>query len=691
MKNIGFVLLMLVLFSSSSFATEGMWTLDNLPKAHLKSSYNFEPNQKWIDHAQRSAVRLAGGCSGSFISPDGLVMTNHHCARGCIDQLSNAKDNYIEKGFLAENKAAEKKCPAFEVNRLDAIIDVTANVQTATAGLDGEAFSKKQKAVSSKMEADCVGKDSANTRCDLVKLYQGGRYALYKYRRYQDVRLVWAPEVSIAFFGGDPDNFNFPRYNLDGSFLRVYDNGKPLKVKDYFPFSSNGAAENELVMTLGHPGTTQRLLTVSQLERVRDIDMIPRLWYASELRGVLTQFGADNEERRRIAQDDLFGIENSIKARKGMTQTLLDNKFMAMKRLQEAELREFVDADADRKAKYGQAWDEIAKAQEKYKHLAIPHSFFEGGRALSSTHFYNARTLVRAAAERQKPNTERLREYTESALPFLQANLFSEAPIYSDLEKLTIAFGLSKTREWMGVDHPQVKALLGKESPEAMAARLVDQTKLADIAVRKALWDGGQKAIDASTDPFIVVAKAIDAYSREIRERMENEVEAIETKNAERIAQVRFEKFGTSVYPDATFSLRLSDGVVRGWQNGEDNVPAFSIIDNTFDRATGSFPFALPQSWIDNRNNLNPKQAFNFVSTNDIIGGNSGSPIINRNAEVVGLVFDGNIHSLGGAYWFDEKLNRTVSVHSGAILESLKKVYRAQNLVNEIESAMKRK
>jgi hypothetical protein len=681
-----------VIFSASTVveATEGMWTLDNLPKAHLKSTYNFEPNQQWVESAQRSALRLASGCSASFISASGLVMTNHHCARECIDQLSSATKNYVRDGFVAKTKTDELKCPSQEVNRLDKVVDVTDIIKAATEGVSGEAFSKQQKAAKSKVESECVGKHAATIRCDVVELYHGGRYALYRYARFQDVRLVWAPEEQIAFFGGDPDNFNFPRFDLDASFFRVYENGKPLKVRDYFPFSKDGAKENELVMTLGHPGSTQRSLTIAQLERLRDVDMIPRLFVASELRGVINQYASQGEEQRRVSRDDLFGIENSLKARKGMLLALLDPSVMDAKRQFENDLRNFVAANPVRLSKYGKAWDEIAAAQKIHKAIATPMNYFEGARAFSADYFYYARTLVRAAAERTKPNAERLREFTESALPSVEQELMGDSPVYPDFETVTLTFSLEKMREILGADNPKVHEVLGQEAPDAMAKRLIKATTLGDVAVRKALWEGGQKAIDASGDPFILLAIKVDAYSRELRLKYEAEVSAVENKNAELIAAAMFEKYGTSVYPDATFTLRLSDGVVKGWEYLGDKVAAFSDINGAFNRHTGAFPFDLPPSWLASKKQLNGNQAFNFVSTNDIIGGNSGSPIINRNAEIVGLVFDGNIHSLGGAYWFDESLNRTVSVHSGAILEALKNVYKAEHLVKEIESARKR-
>jgi len=671
---------------TSAQAAEGMWTLDKLPLKKMQAQYGFAPDEAWTRHAQRSALRLAGGCSGSFISPDGLVMTNHHCVRECVQQLSTKQKNFVADGFYAKEQKDEVMCPTIELNRLDDISDVTARVKQATAGMSGADFSKAQKAEQSKIEAECVGDDKARTRCDVVELYHGGVYDLYKYHRFQDARLVFAPDEAIAFFGGDPDNFNFPRYDLDIGLLRAYEDGKPAKVADYFPFSKNGAEAGEMTMVLGHPGSTQRQLTIAQLDRYRDLDLIPRLLLGSETRGVLNQYASENAEAARISEDDRFGVENSLKALKGQLGALLDPAVFNFKRAQETELRDFVNSNPTRKKKYGKAWDEIAQAQVAYATFETPYKFIERGNGFSSDYFRFARWLVRGAAERSKPNGDRLREYTESALPTLTQRLFSDAPVYPALEKVTLAFSLTKLREYLGADDPFVHEVLAKESPDAMAKRLVDNTKLGDPAVRKALWDGGQAAIDASTDPFILLAKQVDPRARELRKRYENEVEAIEKKNAELLAQARFEKYGTSVYPDATFTLRLSYGEVKGWDEKGAPVLPFTQIAGAFERATGFDPFKLPDSWLAARDRLNGEQRFDFVTTNDIIGGNSGSPMINKKAEVVGLIFDGNIHSLGGAFWYDEKLNRAVAVHSGAILEALRKVYGASRIADEIEA-----
>ncbi len=687
-----FALVLMAISSASAFAAEGMWTPDNLPKAEIQQQFGFTPDAKWAEHVQKAALRLAGGCSGSFVSPNGLVLTNHHCVNSCVQQLSSADKDYIKSGFLAKDEKDEVKCPEIELNRLDQITDVTARVQQATAGKSGEAYSKAERAIKSAIEKECAGNESETTRCDVVTLYHGGVYSLYRYHRYQDVRLAFAPELEAAFFGGDPDNFNFPRYDLDMGLLRAYENGKPVRPKDYFPFSKNGAGEGEMTVIVGNPGGTDRQLTVSQLELARDDQVISYLLFLAERRGLLTQFRNESAEHWRIAQSDLFGTENSYKVLRGRLSALQDPAVFDLKRAQEKELRDFVDADPARKQKYGEAWDEIAKAVAVERNIDDRHSYIESARGFYSRYFGYARTLVRGAAERSKPDAERLREYTDARLPGLTQNLFSTAPIYPDYEKVKLGWSLTKLREILGTDDAFVKKVLGKESPDDLAKRLVDGSKLGDPAVRKALWEGGADAIAKSDDPFIMLARSVDGDARAIRARYENDVESVVDKNSELIAAARFEKYGTSVYPDATFTQRFSFGKVEGWDEKGVPVKPFTTIGGAFEHATGSYPFALPQSWLDAKaaGHLNLDQRYDFVSTNDIIGGNSGSPVVNRNAEVVGLVFDGNIHSLGGNYWYDARLNRAVSVHSGAIMEALRNVYHADALVKELEAARKR-
>jgi len=669
---------------SSSFAAEGMWTLDNLPREQMQARYGFNPTPQWVEKVMRASARLAGGCSGSFISPDGLVMTNHHCAMGCLQQLSTPDNDRVSKGFLARERAAELRCPTMEINRLESITDVTDKMQAATAGKQGAAFQAADDAMRAQLTRECRGADAETSRCDMVTLYRGGRYQLYKYHRYGDVRLAWAPEESIAAFGGDPDNFNFPRYNLDATFVRIYENGKPAKVAEYFRFKAAGAELGELTLVTGHPGQTQRLLTVAQLEAARDNMALVAMPGISEFRGVLLQYARQGPEPKRLAMGALEGLENALKVTQGQLEALMEPTLLANKRKAEAELRAFVRARPELQARVGDPWADIERALQARRNLGTEMSMLEDGRAIGTQYFQYARTLVRGAAERSKPNGERLREFTDNALLPTEQRLRSPAPIYPEFEKVRLVWSLNRMRSVLGPDAPLVKQVLGKQSPEQVAAALIDGTQLGKAEERMRLWNGGQSAIEASSDPFIRLALALDPQARALRKRMEAEVQAVEREAAQRVAVASFAQTGPNTYPDATFSLRLSYGEVRGWEEKGKAVPAFTDFAGLYDRVTGEEPFALPESWKAAQSKLKPTQRFNFVSTNDIIGGNSGSPVINRNAEIVGLAFDGNSASHGGAYYFDERVNRTVSVHAGAILESLRVVYQAEALLNEL-------
>lgn len=681
------LLVALMLVAGVVSADEGMWTFNGFPSHKVKEKYGFEPSRQWLEHARLASARLAGGCSGSFVSERGLVMTNHHCARSCIKELSAKNRDYIQNGFYARTLEAEPKCPAVEVNRLLEISDVTERVHRATQGLEGARFHAAQKAAMARIEKECARGD--DLRCDVVMLYQGGQFHLYRYRRFQDVRLVFAPEHAIAFFGGDPDNFEFPRYDLDLAFLRVYDDGKPARIDRFFKWSAGGARSGELVFVSGNPGKTSRLDTLAELEYHRDYSLPERIAFLAELRGMLVEFQRRGSEHTRISNNVRFGVENSLKALNGRRLALVDEKLFAKKAAEERALREKVDADPNRSRAYGHAWSRIARAVDEKKAIRRELGVLEHDAGLKADLFFIARGLLRSGQELPKPNEERLREYSDAKLPSLRQHLFSSAPIYPDLEVALLTFWLVKVREHLGPDHPVVKDLLGKRSPEAVAASAVRGSKLGDLALRKRLWAGGAAAVAASQDSMLALVRTLDPHARAIRKRDEDEIEAAIHKNKELIARARFEIFGTSLYPDATFSPRLSYGVVAGYQVENRSVEPMTFMGGTWERATGEDPFDLPPSWKKARARVDPRLPMNFVSTNDIIGGNSGSPVVNKDLEIVGLVFDGNIHSLGGEYGFDESVNRTVSVHSEAILESLDKVYGARRILEEIRPATK--
>jgi hypothetical protein len=665
-------------------ADEGMWTFNNFPFDTVERAYGFRPDQAWLDHLRLSSLRLARGCSASFVSPQGLVQTNHHCASSCIEQLSTAATDYIANGFYAKEAANEIKCPDVEANQLTSIADVTARISRATAGKNGEAFAEAKKAESTAIEKECAGND-VTIRCDVVELYRGGIHNLYKYRRYQDVRLVFAPEKAIAFFGGDPDNFEFPRYDLDVAYLRVYVGGAPLDTRaNYLRYAAQDAQPGDLTFTSGHPGSTNRLITLAHLEFWRDVILPSAIFRNSELRGILTEFSARDPEQARIAAGALFGLENGLKAQKGKFAALLDPAMIKARAQSEQELRDRIEADPQLRAEYAGAWDQIRAALDRLRAMRDRYIFTENDRSFRSKLFSHALSLVRHATEKKKPDEKRLREYTDARFPELRQSIASTAPIYPDLEKLMLTFWLAKMRETLGPDDALVKKVLGRKSPSALASELVDGSTLASVDVRNGLLDADEAAIAASTDSMLAFARALDPDFRAARKDYEDNVEAPLSRFAGQIANARFKVYGASSYPDATFTLRISFGSVKGYRIGARDIEPITTIGGAFDRATGSDPFRLPDKWIAAQPTLNHRQPFNFATTNDIIGGNSGSPVVNKAQEVVGLIFDGNIQSLGGDFGYDPAVNRAVAVNVGALREALSKIYRADRLVEEL-------
>jgi hypothetical protein len=678
------------LISASAPADEGMWTFDNFPKAAVREKHGVDITDAWLQRIQRATTRHESGCTGSFVSPDGLVLTNHHCVMECLADLSGPQQDYIENGFNAITRNDERKCPTEILSVLIDIENITDKVNAATAGMPTAQANEARKRELSRLEAACTEASKKNRAtgplaCESVTLYQGGQYFLYKYKRYDDVRMVFAPHQAIAAFGGDPDNFNFPRWCLDFALLRAYENGKPARTPQHLPWRIDGPKDGEPVFVSGHPGTTNRLFTVAQLKFQRDTSVPSYLTRNSELRGRVIQWGKTGEEPRRIIQDTLLGVENSLKVYRGFNRALLDDALFARKTSEEEALRARVAADSKLAQDTASAWTDIEQAQARYREIYDRYLFIEAGAGFSSRLFSFARQLVRAAAERQKPNEARLREYADSNLPKIQAGLLGETPVYPQFEQVTLSFALDKLREILGPDDPLVRSLLGSESPDSLAMRLVEGSKLADASVRKALWEGGDAAIQASDDPMIVLARTIDAEARALRKTYEDEVQAPVASAQERIARARFAVLGTNTYPDATFTLRMSYGAVRGWrEKGEDIVP-FTTLQRLYERATGKDPFRLPQVWIDARAKLDMSTPFNYVTTNDIVGGNSGSPVVDAQGRLVGLAFDGNIHSIAGSYWYDERMNRAVAVHPKIIVTALRDVYGATRLVKEIE------
>ena len=687
------VAVLVLLVAGMALADEGMWLFDHAPAKVIQQKYNFNLTKAWLNHTQMSSVRFNSGGSGSFVSPTGLTFTNHHIAQSCLHGISTQEKDLYKLGFYAKTQADEVKCTDLELNVLMSMSDVTGQISGAakpemTAALAGAA----QRAAMAQVESDC--NKETGLRCDIVQLYSGAVFYVYRYKKYTDVRLVFAPEFDIAFFGGDPDNFEFPRYDLDIAFFRAYEDDKPARLDNYFKFSTTGLKDGDLAFVAGHPGSTGRLLTMSQLEFRRDVaskfdldDMVRR-------DQVLQAWGAKSEENYRRAQGSIFGIENNIKRGKIYYQTLLDKQVMAKKLAEENELKQVVNSDAKKKAEFGDPWSSVAKANAVQKEIFLPLSMLERRAGVRGSLAGYARILVRAADEKKKPNGERLREYTDTSLPSLESYLFAAEPVYKDLDEVMLADSLTFLQKLMP-EAATTKALLNGQTPAAAAHALITGTRLEDPALRKQLYTGGAAAIAASTDPMIVALRAIEPEARAVRKRYDDEVASVERLDGGKIGRIRFARSGFSVAPDANFTLRLSYGPVRGYvEDGlGDVVPKgtriapFTQMGGLYERAAkygNKDPFKLPQSWMDAKSKLKLDTPFNFVSTDDIIGGNSGSPVVDKKGEVVGIIFDGNMQSLPWNYIYGDETGRAVSVDSRGILEALRNVYGTQRLVDEL-------
>jgi Peptidase S46 len=684
---------LIVLFAGMATADEGMWLFNAFPKAKVKAKYGFELTDAWLDHVRLSSVRFNNGGSGSFVSADGLTFTNHHVGAECVQQLSTGGKDYMKTGFYAKTQADEAKCPDLELNLLEGIADVTADVQGAVKpGMSAAETGAALRGAMSSIESSCAKK--TGLRCDVVSLYAGGMYHLYRYKKYTDVRLVFAPEYEAAFFGGDPDNFEYPRYDLDITFFRIYENDKPVHLANYFRWSKAGVKENELIFVSGNPGSTGRLLTMSQLEFQRDTFQPWRVKSLQDQIQALKKFSAQSAENARRAQEHIFGLENSLKAYNGTLAGLRDNKLMTAKQQDEQRLKQSIASDPQKKQEFGDPWAEIAKAQDAYKQIFLPFTYLERRGGFRADLAGIGRILVRIADEKQKPNSQRLREYRESALPSLEQQLFSTAPIYKDLEIAVMTESLDEMRRELGANDASVVKVLGDKLPADVAQAVIAGSKLEDVAVRKQLYEGGTAAIQASTDPMIVLMRSIDPEARKYRTQYDDQVDAVERRDGGTLSKIRFAAFGTNLYPDATFTLRLSYGAVKGYvEDGRGIVPAgtkvnyFTTMGGAYEHAAqhgNKEPYNLPESWLKQKTKVKLATPLNAVATADIIGGNSGSPVVNTAGEVVGIIFDGNIQSLPWDFQYEDVVGRSVHVDSRGILEALRNVYSATRLADEL-------
>lgn len=679
----------LALSATAASAEEGMWTFDNFPIARANQTLGTNIDQAWLDRVRLSSVRF-GGCSAGIVSNAGLVLTNNHCVATCVANLSTPEVNYAATGFTPRTREEELRCPGGSAEILTDITDVTERVKAAGAGLTGQAFTRARDAEIGRIEQEaCQG--AADRRCQVVSLYRGGQFKLYAYKRYTDVRLAWAPEDRAATFGGDLDNFSFPRFSIDAALIRLYENGQPVETPTHFVWNDDQPVTGTPVFVSGSPGATQRLLTQDQLATVRDVVLPLDQLIASELRGRLVRFAAESEQNAFMAMDPIVGLENTYKRGLGRMRALTDAGFMTRRAEAEADFRARVAADAAIASAAADPWGALSAVQPSVRELYVPMALLEGGTGVGTTApgggsvlFSYARTLVRAAQERAKPSAERLPEFGDARLGQVENGLMAQRPVYPELEQVRMEWWLSKTREWLTVDDPRVRTLLGAESPEGLSAHLVEGSTLADPAVRRALWDGGLEAIQASEDPLIRWMLSIQDVTRGVRSEWEARVQAPTEQASERLAAARFAAYGDSVYPDATGTLRLTYGLIEGSDVPGQRFNGFTTFDGLWDRATGAAPFDVAPRLLAARATIDGDTVLNMTVSSDTIGGSSGSPVVNEAGEIVGANFDSTVLTQRNAYGYDRDVNRSVIVTTGAVTTALRDVYGMQRLVEEL-------
>jgi hypothetical protein len=672
-----------LLMNSPLHADEGMWLFNRFPSTDVARRHRFNVTPDFLQHLQKSAVRFNNGGTGSFVSSEGLLFTNHHVGADCIQKVSSSEADYMKNGFLAQSRAEEKRCPDLEVNVLLEIEDVTNKVTEAIPDTAPDAEANRlRKARMSELEKACA--TATGRRCDVVTLFSGAQYHLYQYKKYTDVRLVFAPEFDAAFFGGDPENFTYPRHCLDAAFFRAYEDGAPAKVEHWFKWSKTGVREGELVFVPGNPGSTGRLMTVAELEFTGSVAYPLMLRRLKSMIDSLETYMKQGEEERRVGSENLFGQQNSFKAVSGFQRGLEDKSLMNQKRKDERNLRRAIERDRQQKARFGKLWSDLDATYSNLKGFYPRYYMFESGATRGSTLLGLARSIYRYSVETKKPNDQRLREFTETALPAREQAMYSPAPVTPSMEIAVLADYFTFLGRELGYDDPTVKALLDGRTPLAAARHAVETTRIIIVEERRRLA-GDPAAAAASDDGMIRLARVLDAPARELRKRYEDEVESVVTRAAAQIAQARFAISGGNAYPDATFTLRVAFGPVKGYRNAQGRrIPWATGLAGKFAKGGEQDPYRIPSSWLKAKDQLRLSTPYNFVSTADTHGGNSGSATVNRQGEVVGILFDGNIEGLPNRFVYTDRMARSVHVASQAVIETLEKVYSAKPLLSEL-------
>ncbi len=676
------ILLATLAIPAAASAEEGMWTFDNFPIAAANRALGTNIDQAWLDRVRLASVRI-GGASGGLVSPEGLIFTNEHVASDCVQDLSTPEQNYVQAGFTPRSRAEERKCPGMVAEILTDIADVTERMQAAGRGLEGEAFTRARDAEAGRIESEACGQDRTR-RCQVVTLYRGGQFKLYTYRRYTDVRLAFAPEHRASAFGGDLDNFSFPRFAIDGAFVRLYENDRPVSTPNHLRWNPAPPRENQPVFLSGSPGATQRLLTQDQLRTVAEVVLPLEQQLRSELRGRLIQFMAQSPQNAFQAASTLSSIENTYKRGFGRQQALIDARFMAARTRAEQDFRQRVAANAELAREIGDPWAELRAVQPALRRLYPAYYLLEQQAGGGSQLFNWAEDLVRGAQERAKPSAERLPEYGDARLPQVENRLTAAAPSYPNVDEVQLAWWLSKTREILTVDDPRIRTLLGNESPEALARRLATGTRLGDPAVRRQLWEGGLAAVQASDDPMIRFVLAIQEIGRAARSAYEGEVQAPTDRASEALARARFAVYGTSLYPDATGTLRLTYGRLQGWTWQGRTYPYATTFAGLWNRATGAEPFDLAPRLTAARDRIPADTILDVAASTDTIGGSSGSPAVNAAGEIIGANFDSTVLTQRNAYGYDPEVNRSVLVTAAAVTAALRHAYGMEHLLDEL-------